>query len=57
MAWGQVEILSCKIDTGLKGTYIACAALVHKCQDLVHTVKHTWCFEEYILMSCSTVES
>ena len=51
-----METLSYKIDSVLKGTYVAHAALVHQCQDLVHTVKHTWSSEEYILMSCSIVE-
>lgn len=45
IVWRQVETLSYKIDSVLKGTYMAHAALVHKCQDLVHKVKHTWCFE------------
>lgn len=45
IVWGQVETLSYKIESLLKGTYMAHAALVHKGQHLVHTVKHTWCFE------------
>lgn len=45
IVWRQVEILSYKIDSVLEGAYMAHAALVHECQDLVHTVKHTWCFE------------
>lgn len=37
IVWRQAETLSYKRDSVLKGTYMAHAALVYKCQDLVPT--------------------